>query len=74
MTPIILSAIGIVNGINCDFRTPSPYVPGSVVVYVSGLSRVQSNDDGWDETGYDKFRMKEAPQPGDRVSVYYLRQ
>lgn len=74
MSPIIRPAIGIVNGVNRDFRTPSPYVPGSVVVYLNGFSKVQTNDDGWDEQGYDKVRLKEAPAVGDTVQLYYLRQ
>ena len=74
MSPIIRPAIGVVNGTNVDFRTPSPYVPGSVVVFLNGVSRVQSADDGWTEEGYDRFKMKEAPRMGDVVEAYYLRQ
>ena len=74
MSPIIRPAIGVVNGVNVGFRTPSPYVPGSVVVFLNGFSRVQSADDGWTEEGYDKFKMKEAPRTGDVVEAYYLRQ
>lgn len=74
MSPIILPAVGTVNGVNKDFRTPSPYVPGSVVVYLNGFSKEKAADDGWEETGYDRFRMKEAPKVGDQVQVYYLRQ
>ena len=74
MKPIIRPAIGVVNGVNQDYRTPSPYVPGSVVMFLNGLARKQAADDGWTEEGYDRVRMKQAPKTGDHVEVYYLRQ
>lgn len=68
---VIETAIGGINGTNRDFQTVTPYVPGSVVIFLNGLSLVKDYDEGWEELGGTKLRMKIAPFLGDALQIYY---
>lgn len=68
---LIESAAGPVNGFNTVFLSSVAYVPGSVQVWLNGLLKRRDYDDGWIELGSNKIRLKEAPQVGDVVQVFY---
>lgn len=63
-------ALGVVDGMNRDFRTSRDYVRGSLQAWVNILRR-REHEDGWEETGTRTFRLREAPLPGDRVFAWY---
>lgn len=65
------SAVGVVNGVNVTFNTVLPYLSSSLEVFVNGMLRRNQDQDGWVETGANEFQLKEAPQVGDRVTVFY---
>jgi hypothetical protein len=67
----IEDAIGTVDGTNKDFQTSIPYVPGSLEVFVNGVLNRNQDIDGWTESLPKSFRMKEAPDPPDRLRVFY---
>lgn len=68
----IQDAVGVVDGSNRMFRTPIPYVPGSVVLFLNGQRKVISYDDGWIESGGDQVELKMPPVAGDFVAFYYV--
>jgi hypothetical protein len=72
--PVLAVAVGIINGVNVDFTTPSPYYPGTVFAYINGYLQVQSGVYGWYELGTNMIRMKVAPQVGDYLHFYYQTQ
>lgn len=65
-------ALGDVDGVNLEFATVWPYVPGSLNVFVGGHMRHPDDEDGWEETGASTFRMRDAPLRPDRVVVRYV--
>ena len=69
--PLITSALGAVNGSNQNFSTPSPYMPGSLRIFLNGDLLQQDLDNGWVELTPTTFKLTEAPLPGDYVQVYY---
>lgn len=68
---LIESAAGPVNGSNTLFLSSAAYVPGSVQVWLNGFLKRRDYDDGWIELGSNKIQLKEAPQVGDVVQVFY---
>jgi hypothetical protein len=75
-------AIGTIDGVNRDFRTPTYYRAGSLVVFLNGQQLKRQLDNGWDEVDQSlgTFRMKVAPRgprpgsvddPGDVLFVYF---
>lgn len=75
-------AIGIVNGVNRDFRAPTYFRAGSLVVFLNGQQLKRQLDNGWEELDpvAGTFRMKRAPvgprpgaldDPGDVLFVYF---
>jgi hypothetical protein len=64
-------AQGPVNGVNCDFYTSAPYIQGSTEVFLNGQAKRKDWEDGWMEMGARRVRLKQAPQTGDVVEVYY---
>lgn len=68
---VIRPLAGAVNGTNRVFRTPVPYVPGSVAVWINGQLRRADWDDGWVELGGDVIELKRAPQPEDVVQAFF---
>jgi len=76
--PVIEQLQGPVNGSNVLFQTSVDYVPGSTHVFLNGMAWTQPLENGWDELGGRRIRMKEAPRavppPGnpDVLQVYYL--
>ena len=68
---LISVATGIIDGMNRDFQTSAPYVPGSTVVFLNGIALRKDWDNGWAEFGGSTIRMNEAPIDGDVVQVYF---
>lgn len=63
--------IGIVNGINRDFRTSAPYISGTLIVFLNGVALQEDVEGGWVELGSGRLRMNEAPITGDAIQVYF---
>lgn len=72
---------GVIDGVNVDYTTQRPYIPGSLSVYANGLLAKQTSDDGWFELvpSAGTFQLKEAlfpvspgEPPGDVLQVAYL--
>lgn len=64
---------GPVDGVNTSFTTATPYVPGTLAVYLNGQLKSAALADGWLETSpaSGSFDLKVAPQVGDIVQVFY---
>jgi len=65
--PVKDLALGAVDGANKDFTTPTPYVDGSLRVFVNG--QLVS---GFAEGAGDAFQMEFAPVSEDEIAVYYM--
>ena len=68
---VIQTAMGAVDGLNQDFRVTVMYAPNSTGVFINGQAKCRTWDDGWDELGNNKVRLKQAPQLGDVVQIYF---
>lgn len=68
---VIRPLTGVINGVNREFRTPVPYIPGSVQVWLNGQLYRQDLADGWEERGSDRIELKQAPAPGDVVQAFF---
>lgn len=66
------TAIGIPDGVRTIFRTSVAYVPGSLMVFLNGQLKERDHEDGFEEMGGRKFRMKEAPRSFEVVQVAYI--
>jgi hypothetical protein len=75
-------AIGVVDGLNRDFRAPLPFQAESLVVFLNGQQLKRQLENGWEEIdpSLGTFRMKVAPRsarpgapddPGDILFVYF---
>ena len=64
---------GAVDGVNLIHFVSKPYVPGSVAVSVDIPLRADY-DDGWIESNplTGEVTMKEAPNPGETIRIWYL--
>lgn len=69
--PVLAEAIGVIDGVNVDYTTPSVYYPGSLWIYVNGLLVEQDGVEGVDELGGNAFRLREPLRTGDTLHVYY---
>lgn len=69
--PRIADAVGLVDGVNKDFTTPTDFTSGSLEVFLNGILLRRQDDDGWIETGTNAFQLKETPQPLDLIRVFY---
>lgn len=73
-------ALGVVDGVNVLFTTPTPYVAGSVAVFLNGQLKRADFMDGWVETspslGQVTLSMPPEPaafgNPDDVVQIFYL--
>ena len=61
---------GAVNGTNMSFTTSSPYISGSLQVFVNGLA--QSGFTTETAAGSGNFSLDVAPQTGDDIKVQYV--
>lgn len=69
--PRIADAVGLVDGLNKDFTTPTDFTPGTLEVFRNGVLLRRQDDDGWIETGVNAFQLKEAPIPLELIRVFY---
>lgn len=72
--PRIELLAGVVNGINTDFTTPTPYTPNTLTAIVDGQLREKSLDDGFIEQDPDTglVRFKIAPLTGSLLQAFYI--
>jgi len=63
---------GVVDGVNKIFFTSAAYRPYSVQVVINGLLRYPNFVDGWAERGGKKVELREPPQIGDVVKIFYV--
>lgn len=68
---VIEVAAGPIDGVNTSFTVSVMYVPGTLQVWLNGLLLRKDFDDGWLELGWNKFKLKEPPVPGDVVQAYF---
>lgn len=61
----------IPDGIRTDFSTSTDFVPGTVSVWINGVRKVATLDDGFEEIPPSVVRLKEPPVDGDVVAVRY---
>lgn len=74
--PVLAEAIGVIDGINTDFETPSPYITGTLYAYLNGVLIRSSDYNGPIELGGNSVRMKVPPVLGptpnpDTLHFYY---
>lgn len=69
---IVEDAIGVINGFNTAFSTPSSYQSGTLRVFLNGQLIGPGDDDGPTETGADSFSVGLPPVTGDNLRVRYL--
>lgn len=72
MRAVVEPGIGTPNGIRTLFRTSSPYLVGSVRMFVNGLLMSKDLEDGWSELGDRKVQTKLVLDPSDIVQFYYI--
>lgn len=67
MTPRMEPLAGVIDGSNRLFTSSVPYTPNTTTVFVRGLARVKSDDDGWAEQSptLGEILLNEAPLLGD---------
>ena len=68
MCPVMKLAVGIIDGTNLEFATPTDYKTGSVRVFTSHLQWAYFPV----ENGGNSITLSEAPIEGDLVYVYYI--
>jgi len=76
--PRLVPAIGTMDGVNKEFKTPSTYLPGTTRVFHNGVLLDPTGDDhdfdgdGWtEESDHLTFTMNFAPRDGDTMFIYY---
>ncbi len=63
---------GAIDGVNQTYRTSQPMRLDRVVdVYVNGICRMAELDNGYELRGVQEVWLKEAPLPGDTLTVRY---
>lgn len=64
--------LGVTNGINVVFTTPTEFEAGSLRLIANG--QVYEPDDdrwGWTETGSNEITLTRAPRAGDILQAFY---
>lgn len=64
--------IGAIDGVNRTFVVLYPYQSGTVRLWRNGVLVRPADDDGFDELGGISIETREAPLPGDTLTVRYL--
>jgi hypothetical protein len=68
----IKRALGVVDGVNREFYSPSYYGPGSIRVFVDGVMIGENDTEAWEERGGKLVELREAPLPGSVVWFRFL--
>lgn len=63
---------GNIDGVNTDFFTAFPIINGQLMPYLNGLRQTEGND--YNPISNTSFRMVYPPQPGDDLTVDYVRE
>ncbi len=63
---------GAIDGVNKTFVTSADYDAERVTVYLNGLLKVASLEDGYTLAGLRTVNLKEAPQVGDTLEIQYM--
>lgn len=63
---------GTVDGFNVYFQTAKDYRAGTLVVFRNGQSLVDARDNGFEELGGKKFKLKVPPIVDDIIGAYYI--
>lgn len=72
---VIRDLAGTVNGSNKDFTTSTPYVAGTIRVFVNGISYSPSDAQwGYSELDDTTIRMTTAPLSGYIMQAFYREQ
>jgi hypothetical protein len=73
-TPRFEPLVGVTDGLNLSFATPTSYVSGTLTLWVRGLPRALANDDGATEVDpvAGTLLLKLAPLAEDSVAALYL--
>lgn len=68
----IVGLIGVVDGVNQDFTTPSIYIFGTLSVIVNGVIYDSSHPYyGWTEVDETSVQLTTAPETGSRIQAFY---
>ena len=63
---------GDVDGVNTDFTSPTPFVPGAIRVIVNGVVYSPSDAQwGYSELNNTTIRMVTAPLTGYKMQIFY---
>lgn len=60
-----------IDGVNLNFPTTVPFVPGTTAVHLNGL--LQADPEDYSE-GVQQVTFVDAPLPGDRLIIIYQEQ
>jgi len=66
-----VQAVGVIDGVNRDFSTQTPYVSLTLRVLRNGLVVKRELEDGFLEISSSEFQMKRAPVLGDTLFTFY---
>lgn len=71
MVSSLIAAVGLVDGANVNFTTPSAYVSGSLSVWINGRLLQAELDNGFTEGVSPAFSFKVAPRLGSYIHCAY---
>jgi len=72
---VIRDLSGTVNGVNKDFTTSTPYVAGTIRVFVNGILYSPADTQwGYSELDDTTIRMTTAPLSGYTMQAFYREQ
>jgi hypothetical protein len=68
----MVALVGITNGINRVFETPTHYVANSIRLFINGQSCERDDErKGWIETSDTAIETTRAPRDGDVLQAFY---
>jgi hypothetical protein len=68
----IVALVGVVDGINTTFTTPSNFVPGTSRIIINGqVYEPNDSEFGWSEIDNETIELTNAPLTGDVLQAFY---
>lgn len=68
----IVPLIGVADGVNRTFDTPTAFVSGTIKVFFNGVEYHGADDrKGWTEVTDSRILMDEAPRANDYLEAFY---
>lgn len=64
--------IGVVDGVNKEFKTINKYIGNHITLYLNGLKQRRGPDNDFVESSDDTITFSQAPLPGDIIVADYL--